>query len=129
MIVKENITVYQCQFCKKKLFVKRAMEHHEKYCSSNPENFKACEGCIHLEEIQIEYEIGDDYYLCEPIIRKVTGFHCKKLDKKMYPTKAERKGLPEKYPWTFQDQIPMPKECDSKQMFEGDNGNYDFINW
>ena len=30
----------------------------------------------------------------------------------VYPTKVERLGLPEKYPETFEDQIPMPKECE-----------------
>lgn len=113
MIVKENVTVYKCGFCKKKLFVKHAMDHHEKYCGCNPENFKACEGCIHLEEIEVEYDLGDGYEN-EPVTRKATGFNCKKLNKKMYPTKAERKGLPTKYPWTFQDQVPMPKECSER---------------
>lgn len=115
MIVKET-TVYKCEFCKKKMFVKHAMQRHEKYCSNNPENFKACSGCVHLEEIAISYEVGDDYNN-EPIEKTATGFRCKKLDQKMYPTKAERKGLPEKYPHTFHDQVPMPKECEYREEY------------
>ena len=31
------VTVYYCGFCKKKLFVRSAMERHEKHCTANPD--------------------------------------------------------------------------------------------
>jgi len=120
MKVKENVTVYQCEFCKRKMFVKHAMEKHEKWCYSNPENFRACSGCKHLEEVTVEYSysvptIGDHLGVIfdgSTVERKTTGFHCKKLDKQLYPFKAEKKGLIEKYPESFEDKEPMPKTCE-----------------
>lgn len=111
MIIKQGITVYQCEHCKKKLFVKSSMEKHEKYCSQNPENFKACSGCIHLEEAEVECRRYDEYFGAE-VSFKAKGFHCKVLNKLLYPTKVEKLGLPLKHPKTFADQIPMPKDCE-----------------
>jgi len=111
----ENKTLYVCDFCKKKLFIKSAMEKHEKFCSMNPTNYKACSGCLHLEEIQYEIDLGDDYYN-NPITRLVKTFNCKLLNQKMYPTKVERLDLINKYPYQFSDQAPMPKECDKKKF-------------
>lgn len=109
MNIKENVTVYQCDHCKRKMFVKSAMERHEKWCGNNPNNFKACSGCKFIEETTIEwdYDAFDGYGTA-----KSKAFRCTKLDKMLYPLKVEKKGLPEKYPETFDGQDPMPKECE-----------------
>lgn len=116
MKIKTGQTVYYCDHCKKKLLRKKAMEHHEKYCASNPDNRRACEGCEHLEETTVEVEYGDDYYTNEPVIRRVKAFRCKKLDKMLYPIKAEQRRLPERYPWTFENQEPMPRTCEHRPV-------------
>lgn len=116
MKVIENKTIYVCEFCEKKLFIKSAMDKHERYCSKNPENFKACSGCIHLKEEKYEYDKGDDYY-GEPQYGSTKTFKCSLLNKEMYPTIVERKGYVQKYPSQFQGQEPMPKECDKKEYF------------
>jgi len=54
MRVSENKTIFHCGFCKKYLLKKDAMERHEKWCGGNPENHKACVGCKHLEEREID---------------------------------------------------------------------------
>jgi|ERR1044072_2730758 hypothetical protein len=112
MRVKQNVTLYYCDHCKKKLIRKGAMEHHEKYCPANPANRRACEGCEHLEETTVDLEYGDDYYTNEPVIKQAKAFRCTKLDKMLYPIKAEQRRLPERFPWTFQNQEPMPKICE-----------------
>lgn len=121
MRVKENITMYHCDFCSKKLFVKGAMERHEKFCGNNPENAKACHGCKFIEEIKIPYTLdyGDDY----GVEREATGFRCKKLDKILYPLIVEQKKLNIKYPETFENQEPMPKECEYRieNVFDWDD--------
>lgn len=125
MNIKENVTVYICEHCKKKMFVKGAMERHEKWCYSNPDNFKACSACMYLEEIEIFYDVnrdslGHNYGVIHDAYtetKKAKGFHCKKLDKILYPLKVEKKGLPEKYPETFDKQEPMPKECEHSTPF------------
>ncbi len=107
--MKESVkTVYKCEYCGKNLLVKHAAIKHEKWCTKNPDNWPKCDGCIFISEVKIEipdvWSDGDT--------RLVNGFKCKKLQKNMYPKKAEKKGLIEKYPETFADQIPMPKECE-----------------
>ena len=102
------------------MFRKHAMERHEKFCESNPENEKACSGCIFLKEETIEHDVMYHYDGSESI-RNSKAFKCSKKDILVYPTKAERLGLPEKYPETFEDQIPMPKECND---FDDGFGNF-----
>lgn len=99
------------------MFVKSACEKHEERCYSNPKNKRACSYCVHLEQITVEYE-KDIMYLGDSLgigydteTRTANAFRCNKLDKKMYPYKAERKGLPDAYPETFEDQVPMPVTC------------------
>src|SRR5574342_182226 len=119
MKIKKGVTVYTCDYCKKKLFIKQAMERHEKWCYNNPENSKACFGCRFLEETEIPYDVNMNalgqnlgvIFDAYTETRTARGFHCKKLDKTLYPLKVEKKGLPLKYPETFENQEPMPKEC------------------
>lgn len=114
MIVKENITLYVCEFCKKKLFRKHSMIKHEEFCTSNPKNFKACSGCTYLKEIEIPYYADrvDNYGDIYQKEIKTKGFECTKLNKILYPLKVERLELNKKYPETFEEQEPMPKECE-----------------
>ena len=86
------------------MLVKAAMQKHESSCYSNPENLRACSYCIHIEEIEVEYEkdaitLGDGLGIIETTRTcKAKGFRCKKLNKIIYPYKAEKKGLIDKYP-------------------------------
>lgn len=75
--------VHQCEFCKKKYFVKPAAEHHEKFCTMNPINFKACSDCKFCREDKVDIEIFMN-------TRTVKGFFCDKLKVGIYPTKVER---------------------------------------
>lgn len=109
--------VHSCDYCKKHLFVRHAMAKHEVKCVANPANFSACVGCVNLAEIKIPYiQSGffDGYAIEEN--REANGFYCEKLKQKMYPVKAKHKGLPEKYPETFEDQICMPVRCEHQDF-------------
>lgn len=114
MITKENITIYICQFCKKYLQRKHAMENHEIHCGHNPKNYSACSGCVHLKQTEKEYSIGCRYD-GEPIDRKSISFQCTKLNKELYPYKVIKKGLLEKYPETFEGAELMPSKCEFQQ--------------
>ncbi|EJL66275.1 hypothetical protein [Flavobacterium sp. CF136] len=112
----ENVTLYKCDFCKKELKRKHAMDTHEKICNCNPENKKACmNGCIHLEkeELDVDFESYYDYGNEEQhySTKKILVFKCAKLDKLMFPWSIERKNLHVEYPSTFEYQEPMPKKC------------------
>lgn len=107
----ENITLYKCDFCKKKLQRKHAMIKHEKHCTRNPKNRSACSGCVFMKEgeTQVYYpnnsgEFGETYIRCKT-------FHCEKFKKDLYPYKVVRKGLLEKYPESFEGMEQMPSIC------------------
>lgn len=104
MIVKENVTIYQCEFCKKKLFAIWAMRKHINWCTKNPKNIKKCMECKFIQEKKITVNMnGSDF--------KSTAFRCKVLKIGLYPLIVERKGMVERYPETFSKQKPMPTEC------------------
>lgn len=107
--MKESIkTVFQCDFCDKRLFRKNAMVNHEFICSQNPINKDACLGCSHCKEIEktlyVDHPIYGDYE------RQAKSFKCTKLGKLMYPHKA--KIIESKYPESFEDETLMPNECE-----------------
>ena len=115
MKIKENITVYKCDFCDKKLFRKYAMLKHEDLCNSNPKNFKACMDCKYLEKIQIDahWVVGNPEYVENS--KQVDVFRCNKLDKLMFPFSIERRKLHERFS-TYDEQEAMPNNCESKEL-------------
>jgi len=114
MKITENITLYQCDFCKKKLFLKHAMVKHEDLCLSNPKNFKDCMECTHLEKTQTEVHWIDGNPDYAGNTKQVDVFRCNKLDKLMFPFSIERRKLHEKYE-TYSEQEPMPSKCEDKE--------------
>lgn len=112
----ENVTLYKCDFCNKELKRSHAMIKHEKYCFSNPENYRPCNSCDHLEykegeSFEVHFVAGGDFDT--RFEKDPHYFYCNKFQKKLYNIIAEKRNLLEKYPETFEDQEPMPKECDS----------------
>ena len=87
-----NHTLYHCDFCKKKLFRKHAMEKHEKACGANPENKHPCHTC--------------SFFAGKPT------YKCTALDIYLYSKSAKEKGLLQKYPEMFEEKEMMPFECD-----------------
>jgi len=106
--------VYYCEFCKKHLFVKHAMIKHELNCYSNPKNFAQCSTCIHCEQIDVQYSFQGYYdgISCVDTTGTTRGFRCNAKGIEIYPFKAVKKGLIEKYPETFEGKQLMPnKDC------------------
>jgi hypothetical protein len=101
--------VFYCDHCKKHGLNKGSMMKHEKWCDSNPENKKACSGCMYLEEIKARYTVDEGTE--SEYERESNAFKCTKLDKMLYPLVVQRKGLNTRYS-VFADQEPMPKECE-----------------
>lgn len=106
--MKESIkTVFQCDFCDKRLFRRNAMINHELYCSRNQSNRDACASCTFCKEI--EKTIYYDTWSGENT-RQVKSFECTKLNLKMYPHKAQK--IEANYPESFEDEVIMPNECE-----------------
>lgn len=107
-------TIYTCDYCKKTYFRKHACEKHELWCNSNPKNKKACSGCVNLIKVEINVENNHPEYASTFLF--FDAFKCTVFDKLLYPTIVQRKGLLDRYPETFEDQEPMPTECDKKKV-------------
>ena len=132
MKIKENVTLYICEHCKKEMKTLKGMARHERICNKNPLNVRICHGCSHLEEKEIEvtYFNYANGYETEHV-KKAKSFYCNKLKVGVYPYVVERRGLQDSYPETFDEQVPMKKECkdfkpewdDIDEMFKGDSGD------
>lgn len=111
--MKESIVkLYECDFCSKELKRKHAMVSHEIKCDKNPDNAKACHFCKHLTNATVPIWF-DGNYGAGGNFQEKNVFKCRLLDKLMYPWQIEKKDLQNKYPETYEDQEPMPKQCDS----------------
>lgn len=115
----ENITIYKCDFCKKELKRKHAMEKHELQCNLNPINLRPClNGCGYLERKPVVLGIGrNDYFSGEEITKEYNGFFCSLKQIYLIHPKAEYKNEFIKSEATYDTndieifQESMPKEC------------------
>lgn len=104
-----NTTIYKCDHCSKTYQVKKWCDHHEQWCTKNPDNIAKCSGCTYL--VEKEKDIYRDGYDGEyTTISK--SFFCNKKQIEVYPLKVAKMSLPERYPDYFEGAIQMPKECD-----------------
>ena len=113
MEIKNNITVYKCDHCSKKLFRKHSMAAHELRCSRNPENIRSCFRCMHLKSVDMRYESVVQTYNDD--LKDGTCFKCKVKEIFMHPPKLEynEKGVPEYTEFEGEEieQERMPMTC------------------
>lgn len=116
MKVITGITVYDCEHCNKRYYLKHFCEKHEKSCSKNPDNLRLCFAqCKHLQRREIEYECGTDYS-GDPFYSKGSAFFCGLKGDFLLPPKITHKANGEGLRWIRYDgeelkQINMPREC------------------
>jgi len=113
MTITNNVTVYKCEHCNKKMFRKHAMIRHEKLCRSNPDNYRICFECSNLTGVRYPVIVDTEFVDKELVMFK--GFKCTKLDCMLYTYKAEKMEIHKKYD-NFKNQKPMLKEC---EYFQG----------
>jgi hypothetical protein len=118
----ENITIYKCDHCSKKLFRKHAMTNHENKCSQNPKNIRACFDCAMCESVKIKYEPEPQIY--DGDLSESTAFKCMSKNVFMYPPKMEysEKGIPSYVEYQNEEisQEKMPLTCDIKKRQSDD---------
>lgn len=113
MIVKENVTVYSCEYCKKKLFRQHAMGTHEMMCTKNPDNYRPCYGCKYLEKKEFKVNIGMDY-MGNDVFDNKNLLYCNAKESCLQTPQVEMKGnaiYQEKIEGEIENN-PMPKHCD-----------------
>lgn len=120
MKVKENVTVYQCEHCDKKLFRKHAMENHEMMCYHNPDNFRPCYGCVFLGKKKVQVNTnypnpwGGDMFMDKEL------FYCHKKETFLHSPQVEMKGNAIDQE-NIEDEVennPMPISC---EMYKQNN--------
>ncbi|MES2382503.1 MAG: hypothetical protein V4538_15760 [Bacteroidota bacterium] len=109
MKIKENVTLYICEHCRKKYQKENFCIQHEFDCTKNPKNFAACQGCDFIKSTKttVYYDMFDGEHSIS-----CNSFFCDKLQKGVYPYKVVRTGILDKHPETFEDQIQMPVTCE-----------------
>lgn len=91
MKVKQNVTVYSCDFCKKKMFREHAMKRHEEMCFRNPENKRPCFTCQHFEMKEVDVNWQDPVYYADHTEKKTLMF-CNKFNHCLISPQTSIKG-------------------------------------
>lgn len=120
MRVKENITLYICEHCKKRYEVKPAAERHELYCFRNPANFHACfKHCKHLIKDKEKFDEDPHGGWATTDMERVS-FQCAITKQFMYSFVAERRNCVPVYNDWEEDReyIRMPLECEHYEYGE-----------
>ena len=114
MEIKET-TIYICEFCRKSYQKIHFAERHEKMCNKNPDNWRKCHSCWHLEKKETKIYSGtDDYDTGEPFYKDVDFLHCSVKKIFLYTPQNEIKDNFHHIDYeggTFEN-YPMPKHCD-----------------
>lgn len=102
--------IYECKFCLFVTKVEREHEAHKQACIYDKRNIDACTRCAHCSVIEKKLVIPRK--IVQDKVIDTHGFFCEKTKNEMYPRKAVRLGLVERYPGNFNGEILMPYECD-----------------
>lgn len=102
-----NKTVYECDYCKKLLKIKFYAERHEKRCFKNPDNYRPCLCCKHLEKK--EYRLHFDTW-CGEDSKMIKVFYCKEVKSFLYPPIVEHKK--NAIDLGMECNEPMKKDCE-----------------
>lgn len=73
----ETKQIFRCDFCKKKMFIKKAMEKHEQFCQKNLANVPACFDCVYLTTSEI---VEESHSYEAPDFTRKLPFVCSKKD-------------------------------------------------
>ena len=113
----ETKEIYKCEHCNKLYQIKSYCLKHEISCHKNPDNYRVCFSCNHLEKKN--YTLFFDMPDGSEMERKVDLLFCPKIGSFLYPPKVEHKGNAYEL---FDTNKPMPRTCkvyeDEKKDFE-----------
>lgn len=113
MKIKENVTLYICEHCGKKYFLKYWCEKHEDKCSSNPKNFTDCSFCKFLEQRDMQFiEFVSTPYGEHEEERSITAFWCDFKKHWVYPRHIVNNPIDSSNIDYEIDNEPMPNKCD-----------------
>lgn len=112
----ETKQIFRCDFCKKKMFMQKAMEKHEQFCQKNLANVPACFNCIYLTSSEITEESHSHEV---PDFTRKLPFLCSKKDQLIMHTK---KSEVLKRPWIKDlGSELMPSKCHLQKKLNWEN--------
>lgn len=116
-MITETKEIYKCEHCRKLYQSKHFALRHEQLCPKNPDNNRACFGCVHLGKRQTK--VYHDVPSGGEQVQTVEILHCAKKSVFLYPPKVEVK----KNMYDLGDDFnePMPKECEMRQDILNDD--------
>ncbi len=85
MIILENITVYECEYCGRKYFSRHFCKRHENLCPKRKGNIPACYGCVFLTKEEVCRETPTGY-------SRLRSFYCGKKDIFLMPIVSAKRG-------------------------------------
>lgn len=103
--------VYRCDHCNKSYFRAWLCGKHEKLCNKNPENKRACYGCVHLSKKSVDL-LQDDPYAGE-YFKRLDCLHCAIKNTFVYPPKVEHKN--NAFDLGDESNVSMPMICDQRK--------------
>ena len=112
-MITETKEIYKCEFCKKLYQVRHFAVLHEKRCFRNPNNDRACFGCLRLTKK--ETTIIKDGYNGE-YEETVNLCYCIVKDIYLYPPQVEQKE--NAIELDEESNEPMPRTCSSRKISE-----------
>lgn len=107
----KKITGYKCEFCGKIYQRTHFCANHELNCKKNPENYRACFGCVSCE--QRDVVVYFDHPLGGELEKQRKVLFCKEKDIYVYPPQVERNLHGGGYELDKPNE-PMPKTCDKR---------------
>lgn len=113
-MITETKEIYKCEYCKKLYQKKHFAKTHEKMCSKNPDNDRACFDCVHMtkKDVEIYRQYNDEG---GEFKEKLKLCYCPKIESFLHPPKVEHKN--NKFELVDKSNQPMPRKCKYQQTY------------
>lgn len=105
------VTLFICDYCKKKYQRENACIAHEELCTKNPANERACHTCEYL--CKKDVDLYEDTYNGESV-RQVNVLFCSAKGEAVYTPQTQAKGNAFDFGYEPANE-PMPKHCDKRK--------------
>ena len=108
----ETRKIYTCDYCPKHYKVASRCKYHERICTKNPENQRACYGCGHLTKRELTIEHGHMDPFGNWTEREVNLLFCQKLNVLIHTPQNVVRG--NQIECSEYGSAEMPKECSER---------------
>jgi hypothetical protein len=108
----ETRKIYTCDYCPKHYKVASRCKYHERICTKNPENQRACYGCGHLIKRAVTVDAGWVHPFGGDGERTVSVLFCQKLNVMIHTPQNAIRG--NQFEHAEYKNVEMLKECSER---------------